>query len=423
MLPLVAGASPWQVSSNAVRFDREICDWRRTAMKLGIAILVVAYGLSQFYRAFLAVLAPDLQADIGAMPDDLAAASGVWFLVFAAMQIPIGIALDRIGPKITAVVLFALGAGGGSFVFAMAQAPIHITIAMGLIGLGCAPILMASYFIFARMYSPAAFATLAGATIGIGSLGNLAGASPMAWAVTVYGWRETMQGLGVASLVVAALIWVTVKNPPKVETTHRGSVLDLLKMPQLWPIFALMLVNYAPAAGLRGLWAGPYLQDVYGADVSLIGQVTFVMGLSMIIASFAYGPFERFFHTRKWVIVVTSTMSAFALIVLSIYPNPGVWASGILLAVIGFGGTAFPLLVAHAKAFFPAHLTGRGVTLVNLFSIGGVGVAQFITAPLHSYGTGLKSAATTPYTLIFIYFTAALVCGLIAYLFVTDRTD
>ena len=392
-------------------------------MKLGIAVLVLAYGLSQFYRAFLAVLAPDLQSDIGAMPDDLAAASGVWFLVFAAMQIPIGVALDRVGPKLTAVVMFALGAGGGAFVFAAAQSPAHIIIAMGLIGLGCAPVLMASYFIFARTYSPAVFATLAGATIGIGSLGNLAGASPMAWAVTTYGWRETMQGLGLASLVVAGMIWITVKNPPKVETSESGSVLDLLKMPQLWPIYALMFVNYAPAAGLRGLWAGPYLDDVYGADVNLIGQVTFVMGLAMIAGSFAYGPLERVFRTRKWVVVAGNAIGAVALIALSVFPAPGVWASGALLAVIGFGGTTFPLLMAHAKAFFPAHLTGRGVTLVNLFSIGGVGVAQFATAPVHSYGVNVNDDPSYAHGLIFAFFLVALLCGLIAYLFVTDRTD
>ena len=66
-------------------------------MKIGIASLVAAYVLSQFYRAFLAVLAPVLGAEIGTTPEDLARASGLWFLVFAAMQIPVGLALDRIG--------------------------------------------------------------------------------------------------------------------------------------------------------------------------------------------------------------------------------------------------------------------------------------------------------------------------------------
>lgn len=392
-------------------------------MKAGIAVLILAYGLSQFYRAFLAVLAPDLQADIGAMPDDLAQASGVWFLVFAAMQIPVGAALDRIGPRITAVSLFAIGAAGGAFLFSVAQAPAHITLAMGLIGVGCSPVLMAGYYIFAKTYSPAIFATLAGAMLGLGSLGNLAGASPMAVAVEAFGWRETMQGLALLSAVIAVLLWVFIKNPPPEETAQRGSVLDLLKMPQLWPLFALVFVNYAPAAGLRGLWAGPYLQDVYAADALMIGNVTLVMGIAMIAGSFGYGPLERLFGTRKWVVVAGNAAATLGLIFLIVTPAPGVVVSTILLAIIGFGGSSFPLLVAHGKAFLPRHLTGRGVTLINLFGIGGVGVAQFATAPLHRLGQAASADPAQAYRLIFIYFAVASTLGLLAYLWVQDRTD
>ena len=70
-------------------------------MRAALVCLVFAYVLSQFYRAFLAVLSPLLTADIGATPEDLAAASGLWFLAFSLMQIPVGSALDRVGPRIT----------------------------------------------------------------------------------------------------------------------------------------------------------------------------------------------------------------------------------------------------------------------------------------------------------------------------------
>src|SRR5690606_12183082 len=79
-----------------------------SVMKAGIVCLVLAYVLSQFYRAFLAVLTPVLAADLGVTAEDLAAASGLWFLTFAAFQIPVGIALDRIGPRLTTAVIFAV---------------------------------------------------------------------------------------------------------------------------------------------------------------------------------------------------------------------------------------------------------------------------------------------------------------------------
>ena len=149
-------------------------------MRAGLVLLCLAYVLSQFFRAFLAVLAPLLERDIGTSPDVLAVASGLWFLSFAIMQLPVGWALDRIGPRRTASVLLLLGGGGGALVFALAQGALHVHLAMLLIGVGCSPVLMASYYIFARQFAPARFATLAALMLGVGSLGNLVASYPMA---------------------------------------------------------------------------------------------------------------------------------------------------------------------------------------------------------------------------------------------------
>ncbi|WP_420859178.1 MFS transporter [Marivivens marinus] len=392
-------------------------------MKIGIASLIAGYVLSQFYRAFLAVLAPALEADIGATPEDLAFASGLWFLIFAGFQIPVGAALDRVGPRMTATVLLAIGGAGGAVLFAMAQSPLHISLAMALIGIGCSPVLMASYFIFARVYSPAVFATLAGMTIGIGSLGNIFSAAPMAWAVGLFGWRETVMGIAALTLLVALIIWATVKDPEKVVSTAKGSVLTLLAMPALWPIFIMMLVNYAPSAGLRGLWVAPYARDVFAADVGTIGTVTLIMGLAMIAGNFAYGPMDRIFGTRKWVIFAGNALGAVACLALYAMPDRGLWVSVALLALVGFAGASFPMLVAHAKAFFPAHLTGRGVTLINLFGVGGVGLFQFVTRPIYAASADGAQTAAEPYAALFLFAGLALVVGLAVYLLSQDRTD
>ncbi len=390
-------------------------------MTRGLIALLCAYILSQFYRAFLPVLAPVLSVEIGATADDLARASGLWFLVFAAMQIPVGAALDRVGPKRSASLLFIIGGAGGALAFAFAQTPSHILWAMALLGVGCSPVLMAAYFIIARGFSAAMFGTLAGAMIGIGSIGNLAGSAPMAWAVDAYGWRMTMLGLAALSGLVGLSLVALIRDPDPVESTQKGSVLTLLRMPALWPIFALMLVNYAPAAGLRGLWAGPYVADVFGADTAMIGRVTLVMAIAMIASSFAYGPLERLLGTRKWVIFAGNGAGALALCALYVLPEQGIVFATFMLAVIGIAGSTFPILIAHGKAFFPAHLTGRGVTLMNLFGIGGAGVMQFATGPIHAANvTGTPSDA---YTVLFAIFGVIVTIGLIAYLWSTDSPN
>lgn len=390
-------------------------------MRPDLILLCFAYVLSQFFRAFLAVLSQPLRTDIGTTPEDLAFASGIWFLVFAAMQIPVGAALDRVGPRLTASVLLFVGGGGGALVFANASSAQHVTLAMGLIGVGCSPVLMASYYIFARSYPAAKFATLAALMLGVGSLGNLVASYPMAWAADTIGWRMSLMALAIASASTAIGLFFWVKDPPKVDHDAKGSVLDLLKIPALWCLFPLMLVNYIPSAGIRGLWIGPYLDDIFAVLTTGIGTASLVMGISMIAGTLAYGPADRIFGTRKWVIFVGNLLGAMACLFLAVYVDNSLLLSVSLMCAIGFFGASFPLIIGHARSFFPPHLTGRGVTLMNLFGIGGVSIMQFASGTLH--GQVAQTSPLLAYQILFGAFGVLVLIGLLFYLFSQDRTD
>ena len=388
-------------------------------MRAGLALLCLAYVLSQFFRAFLAVLSTVLERDIGAGPDDLAFASGLWFLAFAAMQLPVGWALDRFGPRRTAGALLLVGGGGGAALFALASAPLHVSVAMALIGVGCSPVLMASYYIFARQFPPVQFATLAALMLGVGSLGNLVAAWPMALAAETVGWRAALWGLAAISAGVALCIWLVLRDPPPADGKTRGSVFDLLKIAAIWPILPLMVVAYAPAAALRGLWAGPYLSDVFALSIVQVGQATLVMGVAMIAGTLVYGPLDRIFRTRKWVIFFGNLVALLGLAGLWAWADAAVPVSVALLALVGFFGASFPVIVAHGRSFFPDHLAGRGVTLLNLFGIGGVSAAQFITGPLHTVAG--RDGALAGHSAIFAFFALAVAVGLLVYLFSRDN--
>ncbi|MEL7279649.1 MAG: MFS transporter [Pseudomonadota bacterium] len=391
-------------------------------MRLGLIILCVGYVLSQFFRAFLAVLTDVLERDLGTTANDLAFASGLWFLTFAAMQVPVGWALDRIGPRRTASVLLLLGGGGGALLFAVATQPMHVILAMMLIGVGCSPVLMASYFIFAREFPPAKFATLAALMLGVGSVGNLVASYPMALAAEALGWRASLVGLAVISVAVAAGIFVSVRDPERVSQADGGSLLSLLRMPALWAIFPLMIVAYAPAAAIRGLWMGPYLIDIHGLTTAQVGQATLAMGVAMILGTFFYGPLDRLFCTRKWVVLSGNLLCAAAIIGLALAIESGVMLAVALCAALGFLGATFPVMIAHARAFFPPALAGRGVTLMNLFGIGGVGLLQFASGQLHA-SVLTSSGPSAAYAALFGMFGVALLVGCVIYLFSRDATS
>ncbi len=388
-------------------------------MRAGIVCLILGYVLSQFYRAFLAVLTPVLKAELGATAEDLAAASGLWFLAFALMQIPVGEALDRIGPRVTTAVLLAVGGAGGAAIFAMAGGPGAIKLAMVLIGIGCAPVLMAAYYIFARVYPPAVFGTLAGAVIGFGSLGNIASSLPLSAAVDLIGWRGTLWAMAGLTLVVSAAIALVVRDPARAEGAGKGSVLDVLKIPALWPVLAMMAVAYAPAAGVRGLWTGPYFADVFGADAAAIGQATLVMGVAMVLGNFAYGPLDRVLGTRKWLVFGGNALMALCLTGLFLWPDAGGWVTLALMCGVGFFGSSFPMVVAHGRAFMPPHLVGRGVTLINLFGIGAAGLLQIVTGRLHA-ALADPAQAAAPYGGLFLFYAGLVALGLAIYLWSRD---
>ncbi len=391
-------------------------------MKLGILFLVFGYFLSQFYRSFLAVLTPVLGTDLGATASDLSFASGLWFFVFAAMQIPVGWALDRFGPRFTAASLLAIGGGGGAVVFALAQGPTAISVAMALFGVGGAPVLMASYYIFARYYPQGMFSTLAGAMIGFGSAGNLAGSAPLAYAVATWGWRETMWVLAIAAFLIAGALLLILRNPVKDADApaQKGNLLDLLTNRNLLLLFPLMLVNYVPAAGLRGLWAGPYFEDVYALDPIGIGRATLMMATAMALGSFAYGPAERMLRSKKRVILTGNLIVVSLCLTLWAFPQTSWMASALLFTAIGFFGASFPAIMAHGQLFLPQHLTGRGMTLLNLFGIGGVGLMQFLTSAMAKSVPVEQAASPAFYSSLFLLFGISLLIGCVIYAFSSE---
>ncbi|MHA6264793.1 MFS transporter [Arenibacterium sp. CAU 1754] len=393
-------------------------------MHAGLILLCLAYVLSQFFRAFLAVLSTPLKQDIGAGPEDLALASGLWFLSFALMQLPVGWALDRIGPRRTSAVLLLLGGGGGAALFGLAVTPMQINIAMLLIGIGCSPVLMASYYIFAREYPPARFATLAALMLGVGSAGNLVASYPMALANELIGWRGALFGLSGLSLLVAVGLFFAVRDPAPTDGGAKGSLFDLLKLPVMWTILPLMFVNYAPSGAVRGLWIGPYLSDVFDQSTVQVGTATLIMGAAMIAGTLAYGPMDRIFRTRKWVVFAGNLGAALGLTALILLIDRNVVLTVALIAIVGFFASSFPVMIAHGRSFFPPHLLGRGVTLMNLFGIGGVGVMQFVSGRIHEQISGSAGAnVTAPYTAIFGFFAVSLALGLAIYLFSRDSMD
>lgn len=379
--------------------------------------------LSQFFRSFLAVIAPELASDLALDPQILGNLQAAWLIAFSLMQFPVGFALDRIGPRRTVLgtMIFALI---GAWLFAYAQSATTLILGMALIGIGCSAVYMGALFVFARIYPPHQFALLGSWLIGIGSAGNLLAATPFGWLATIIGWRASV--LVVAGLFVLAMILIALllKDPP--HTQHDESsgfwrgLIDIVSVRALWPLIPIAAISYSTLLAERGLWAGPYFAEVHGLDPVQRGNALLIMAAAMSIGALAYGPLDRVLKSRKWITIMGSVVASACFFWLG-YGTPSTASATLLLALIGGFGMTYGVLMAHARQFFPPHLLGRGLTLMNMLFIGGAGILQPIS------GAFMKAQAGAPpaeaYAALHQAFALALVIAIFIYLFSREQAQ
>lgn len=344
--------------------------------------LLPAYILSIFYRSFLSVIANPVMADLGIGPGEFGFLGAAWFVTFALAQFPVGWALDRLGPRRTVATTMALGSAG-AVLFALAANGPMAMVGMALIGAGCSPVFMSALFLFARTEAPARFAALTSTFIGLGSIGNLAGAGPLAMAAERFGWRPAMLAMAAAFLLATLLAAALVRDVPKARATGRDDqegllqgLRSILALRQLWLLAPLTLVSYAIVVTVRGLWIGPYMRDVHGFDAIAAGHVATAMAVAMVVGAFVYGGMERRLGRAKPLVLWGSAATGACFAWLAML-GPGSHVTAILIFIlIGVVGFTYAILMAHARIFFPEHLIGRGMTFVNFLFIGGAAAVQ-----------------------------------------------
>ena len=382
---------------------------------------LAAYVLSQFYRSFLAVIAPELAKELMLGPQGLGNLQALWVLGFVATQFPVGWALDTLGPRRT-VSFQMLAAVAGALLFAAAQSQLALNIAMLLIGAGCGSIYMGAIYLFGRTAAPQRFALLCSWLLGLGTAGNLMAASPLAWAAQSIGWRGAMVGMAIATAFSALSVLLLIRDPVRI-TSHgsRGllrGIGEVLSIRALWPLLPITGVSYAVVLAERGLWAGPFFSSVYGLDPLARGHALLVMAAAMSAGAMAYGPLDRLLGTRKWVVFVGAAVTAACFAALAL-PGLPLAAAIVLMGLIGGFGMTYGVLMAHGRSFVPDHLLGRGITLLNVLFIGGAGVLQPLTGRLMS--TMQEAPPASAYATLHLIFAGLLVIGLAIYLLARDN--
>ncbi len=356
-------------------------------MLLALTPFSLGYLFSYLYRAANAVIAGDLVRELGLSASELGLLTAAYLGAFAAFQLPLGVLLDRYGPRRVQATLVALGALG-ALLFSVASSVITLTLARAMIGVAFSGGLM-SGFKAVVIWVPEPRRALANACImSLGGLGLLIAATPLELATQAYGWRGVFMALAGVTFVVAVLIAFLVPERSTAALSERLSV-QIKEVFSIYTdrVFLALAPLLSTTAGkhisIQTLCAGPWLRDISGLDRMRVANSLLVMAAMFVVSILLSGVVaDRL--ARRGVSLLTVMLGFLTLFFgaqVGLLLNPGDrWIALGLWSLFGMTGhvavLAYPWLARH----FGASFSGRSNTAANLL--------MFLWAFLAQYGIG-----------------------------------
>ncbi len=373
-----------------------------------LIIICVLYFFVCLHRLSPSVIARDLSLSLQADAVMLGIIASSYFYLYSAMQPVVGYLADTTGPRKVMSIFFLLSAIG-SLIFGLAPNAIVAVLGRTLIGAGLAGIFVSALKIFSRWYRKDQFASLTGVMITIGGLGGLAAAMPLTYLVLLLGWRGSFVAIGLISVALSVLAWIILRDSPKdkgwpsladednaAAQTGKGMTVGkrlaiLFGNRDFCMICLAVFLIYGAALTFQGLWAIPYLMDVFGMDKVKAGWTLMAWPLGWAVGGPAAGLLtDKLNLNRKNALLFALGLATLLWLVLIFLQGQGQMIIVVpLLFLFGLtGGGALPLSFTITRDLFPFELMGTATGLMNTASF----LGSAIYMPLS--GLLLKSAAS-----------------------------
>jgi MFS family permease len=338
------------------------------------------YYLSYLFRTISALIAGPLTAEFELSPSSLGLLTSAYFLTFAVAQIPIGVFLDRYGPRRVQAVVLVFAAGGAAL-FGASDDFLSLLVGRALIGLGVAAALTAGLKATVLWFPKERVALVNGWMVMLGGLGAVTATTPAEWALSWIGWRDLFEWLAMAATVIAAIVYLFVPDvAPASSANDRRPFAGLREIyadSRFWRLAPLSATTIGTAWALQGLWAAPWLSDVEGLDRTALVNHLLAMAVALSIGALLLGVLATSLRRRN--IQPQAVFGAVAALFIAMevalilrWPLPSYLPWCFVAAV----GAATVLSYAIVADYFPKELAGRANAALNVFYIGGAFLVQ-----------------------------------------------
>ena len=250
--------------------------------------------VSFLVRIVTATIAPDLIADFGLDPAMLGLLSSAFFAGFGAMQLPLGILLDRFGPRRVAACLMLVGAAGCA-IFALGQSVTVLIAGRCLMGVGMAGSVMAGLKAANLWWPRERLPLFNGIFFGMTGVGGMLATVPLAALLKTISWREGVFGIGGCALAVGLVIWLVVpekRDAPAARLSLRAQLAELGSIygaALFWRYTPLAMTTIGAFSAYQSLWAVIWLRDIAGQDRAGQAAVLFLVLGATVVGNFGFG--------------------------------------------------------------------------------------------------------------------------------------
>lgn len=333
---------------------------------------LAGYLVSYVYRSVNAVIGPDIARELGLSSAGLGLLSGIYFFSFALFQLPLGVLLDRYGPRRVNATLLLVAAAGGAW-FALGQSAAQLTAARAIMGIGVSGCLMAAFSAFALWYPPERIATMNGVAFASGMLGALLTTVPLEMLLRVLHWREVFLGIVAVTMAVSLLIFLAV---PERTAGRRGESLAeqwrgfarITRDPGFWRAALCIGASQSAGVSLQTLWVATWLRDVAGYSPAQVARALLLFAAVMLAGYIGFGRAADVFARRG-----RSTLPLLAGGVATASLSLGLIALGVRTGALAlwcvFFGCATAVVLSYSifSRRYPKEMVGRVNTALNTF--------------------------------------------------------
>ena len=374
------------------------------------------YFLSYGLRSINAVIAPELMHDMGLTSSGLGLLTSTYFLAFGLFQLPLGLLLDRFGPRRVEAALLLLAAAGCAL-FGLGTTLATLVVARALIGLGVSACLMASFKAFSQWFPVQSLPSLTASIMIAGSLGALCASVPAEAALPLLGWRGIFHLFAVLLAITAVFIMRLPDHPDSAQQESLKqqiqTLMGILRHRIFWRFAPQGCLASGGFMAIQGLWAVPWMMEVNGVSRSHAANVLFLTGLAML-GGYLFIATCTGALTRRGIapMAILRTGLVLALLVeLAIILNLA--QPSWLWPLLGLSFSLTTLTYSQLSAVFPVAVSGRVNSALNLMMFtGAFGLQWGIGAAVEAFAaSGMARGAAFALTFALLWAAQTLTFG------------